>query len=102
MSQTHIVRGVATTISQEEGYTVIRYHATPVVKFNNTLVILNTGGWYTATTKVRMNQAAQQFGLNYGVSQRKGQWYVALWDRTEKKWIDEVPFNSTGIHTIER
>lgn len=30
----------------------------------------------TVTTKRKMNQAANQFGLGYGVFQRKGDWFV--------------------------
>lgn len=44
--------------------------------FREAWVILNSGGWRTVTTKTRMNQAANQFGLGYGVYQRKGEWFV--------------------------
>lgn len=76
MSQLSQCRGVATNIYQENGYTVVRYHSTAVVQFNARVVKLHSGGWHTATTKTRMNQAANQFGLGYQVVQRDFSWYV--------------------------
>lgn len=67
---------VATAYSKtEDGLTVI-YHQTTVVKVDHHGITLNTGGWKTVTTKVRMNQASNQFNLGYSVFQHKGEWYV--------------------------
>ena len=76
MAQSKKVQGVATSIREENGYTVVRYHKTDVVRFNSHTVELNTGGWRTPTTKLRMNQAAMQFGLGYKVWQSRGSWFV--------------------------
>lgn len=59
-----------------EGHTIVRYHETPVVIVTPTKIILNTGGWFTSTTKSRMNQASNQWGLGYKVYQKDYQWYV--------------------------
>lgn len=74
----------ATTIlaSPNGGFTNITYHQTVVVSFSDSAVILRSGGYRTATTKTRMNQASNQFGLGYSVYQEKGDWYVRLVDRT--------------------
>lgn len=93
MPQTQRVSGVATSIRGEEGRTIIRYHNTDVVSFNDKDVILNTGGWKTATTKTRMNQASNQFGLGYQVSQKKGDWFVDYKGQT-------IPFDSDSL-TLE-
>ena len=74
----------------DTGKTVVTLHATPVVKFDPSQIILNTGGWFTATTRTRMNQASNQFNLGYGVYQNKGAWYVSFKGNT-------IPF--TG-HTV--
>ena len=76
MSQTHTPRGVATSVRSEDGWTHVRYHLTDVVSFKRDFVILRTGGWFTATTKLRMNQAANQFGLGYHVYQKQFAWFV--------------------------
>ena len=60
----------------------VRYHQTDVVKFNHEKIILNSGGWNTFTTKTRMNQASNQFGLGYYVYQRDFDWYVDYNGRT--------------------
>lgn len=52
------------------------YHSTEVVKATADRIVLNTGGWLTATTKARMNQASQEFGLGYSVYQVNGRWFV--------------------------
>ncbi len=31
-------------------------------------IILNTEGWYTVTTRTRLNQVSNEWGLGYGVS----------------------------------
>lgn len=77
MAQTRRVTGVATSIRTEGGYTHVRYHDTDVVSFNAEKIILRSGGWRTATTKTRINQAGNQFGLNIQVSQRDHEWFVA-------------------------
>lgn len=63
---------LSTSVRTEGGWTHVRYHSTDVVSFNASTIILRTGGWNTPTTRRRMNQAAKQFGLGYGVSSIKG------------------------------
>lgn len=63
-------------------WTTVVYHTTPVVKFSNSMIILNTGGWYTMTTRKRMNQASNQFNLGYRVFQRDTKWYVEYHRKT--------------------
>jgi hypothetical protein len=72
----------------------VSYVHTRIVEWDAHSVTLRTGGWRTVTTKRKMNQAARQFGLGYGVHQRKGRWYVSRWDNAAKQWIDEQPFDS--------
>lgn len=78
MAQSQQVRGVATSIFQHDGCTVVQYHGTIVVSFDSDTVTLNSNGWQTATTKLRMNQASNQFGLGYKVSQKDFGWFVTL------------------------
>ena len=77
MAQQYQVGKTATTIhTNEQGQTQVIYHSTPVVCFTNKVIILNTGGWMTVTTKTRMNQASAQFNLGYRVMQRDYNWFV--------------------------
>ena len=95
MSQTRYVRGVATKVRREGNNTLVRYHNTDVVSFDDTRthIVLKTGGWKTMTTKTRMNQASNQFGLGYQVSQKKGYWFVDYKGQT-------IPFDSDSL-TLE-
>jgi hypothetical protein len=76
MVQTARVTGVATKVYTEDGYTKVRYHRTVVVMFDDKETILNTNGWASNTTKLRMNQASNQFGLGYYVFQKDYEWFI--------------------------
>lgn len=86
MGQTHTIGRVATSIRKEKFSTIVRYHQTDVVQIETcdglrgqvTKVTLRSGGWRTLTTKARMNQTANQFGLNFEVFQRNFEWFVQL------------------------
>ncbi len=55
-----------------DGSVGIMLHSTYVVKIHpDNSATLNTGGWYSATTKDRINQYSP-----VRVYQRKGQWYL--------------------------
>ena len=56
--------------------TGVQYHDTIIVEFTYTTIRLNTGGWYTATTKRRMNQVSQEYDLGFHVYQKYGSWWV--------------------------
>lgn len=77
MAQQNEVRGRSTAIfTDETNMTRIIYHKTAVVSFDAEKIILNSGGYKTATTKTRMNQAANQFRLGFQVIQKDFDWYV--------------------------
>ena len=76
MARYNTVGKVATSISHRDGFTCVTYHNTDVVKFNENQIILDTGGWRSATTKVRMIQTSNQFGLGFGVFQKQYDWFV--------------------------
>jgi hypothetical protein len=76
MPQQFKISGVATSIKTVNGLTEIVYHSTPVVSFNDKVITLNTGGWFTNTTKTRMNQASHQFNLGFSVYQKEYNWFV--------------------------
>jgi hypothetical protein len=78
MGQQSQVGKVATTILTVDGYIVVVYHSTPIVSFNADRIILDHGGWMTETTKRRMNQAANQFGLGFQVYSRNFSWYASF------------------------
>ena len=83
MPQTTQVRGIATHIRHAGDFTLVFYHNTAVVRFDATKIWLNSGGWRTPTTKLRMNQAASQFNLGYRVYQHDFAWYVKLSDNDQ-------------------
>lgn len=94
MSQQYKVGIVATTIhTTPEGEIQVIYHSTPVVSFTNKAIILNHGGWMTATTKVRMNQASKQYSLGYHVWQKNWDWFIDYKGKT-------IPFDDRIISLV--
>lgn len=79
MSRHDTIGKVATHVwSDNVNGTFVRYHNTVVVEFTPEKIRLNSGGWRTATTKLRMNQTSNQFGLGFSVFQHKRRWYVDI------------------------
>ena len=74
------ITGNNTTVSQHGPNTCVTLHATDVVTFDSESVILRTAGWYTVTTKRRMNEASEHFGLGFRVIQRNHEWRVVFAD----------------------
>ena len=78
-------RGKAATtvfdMSCREGLkTAVRYHDTNIVAFTPSAVVLNSGGWRTATTKRRMNEVSDHYGLRFHIYQEDFKWWVVLHD----------------------
>lgn len=93
MGQMQQVSKNNTAIMTEDGLTKIILHSTVVVSFNHEKVILNSGGWRTVTTRARMNQASNQFGLGFTVCQKNFDWFVCLADQVTVAFEDgmEIP-----------
>ena len=80
--QTRLSKG-NTTVKTVKGKTVITFYSTDIVKFDSKSITLNSGGYQTATTKTRINQASNQFDLGYTIYQRNGEWFVDTATRKE-------------------
>ena len=82
----------ATTIRvAPTGEIIGQYQLTDVATLKNDTVYLNTGGWFTRTTKVRMNQFANHFcNGRFSVYQKNHEWFVRLADGTVLPFNDKV------------
>lgn len=81
MAQQHKIGTHATSAGLDaDGFFVVRYHTTDVIKIKKTeeetLVIMTTGGWHTNTTKTRINQALNQCGVDLHVFQKGFEWFI--------------------------
>lgn len=92
MAQTHICRGVATSVNRKaflagQEPLSVRYHGTEVLRHDKTTgeTVLSTGGWKSVTTKTRINQAAREFGLGFSLFQMDGEWYIQT-PRITTRW----------------
>lgn len=86
MAQQYKVGKVATTVYKSEDSLEVRYHGTTVVRVEpNGRTALCHGGWMTPTTKTRINQAANEYGLGFNVYQKDHVWYVAC-DGQDRPW----------------
>lgn len=79
----------------------IVYHGTEVVTVTRQgTVILNTGGWPTVTTKVRMEEALEPIGKRVriqGSTLRRG-----VLPRNPKPWVLEVGVDCTSVKVGEK
>ena len=83
MAQQDTIGKHRTTIAMDGNNLVVTYQNTQVVKVlehgsNDQTVILDSGTWRTSTTKTRMNQTANEFGLGFYVHQRDYEWFVKV------------------------
>ena len=74
----------------------VRYINTDIVTWRDNKVTLNTDGWETVTTKRKMNQASNQFGLSFGVFQKNYDWFVDLPNGQTVKYYDGITFEIFG------
>jgi hypothetical protein len=90
--------GTTATRVQEspDGSRSLWYHDTEVVRVKGPWVVLRTDGYWTVTTKTRMNQASNQWGLGFKVSQFCGVWRVTCWSPSGV-FLSEHSFKGEGI-----
>ena len=67
-----------TTIARCADLVAVTYHNTQIVAFDDRNIVLRTGGWDSVTTRRKMNQASNQFGLGFSVYRKDGASYVKL------------------------
>lgn len=88
----------ATTVGTSHGgWHIVTYHDTQVVRWNEreNVVILDSGGWKTFTTKTRMNQTSNEYCLGYRVFQNNHKWYVSLSTGETMPFTDGMEFKLT-------
>ena len=92
MTNLYKFQGVeTTTITDRDGALVGYYRGTPVGRIAGNVVTLQTGGWFSRTTKVRMNQFSNNFvNGRFGVYQKNYQWFVSVNGK-------DLPFDGSSI-----
>lgn len=96
MAQVREVRGVATAIFTDSEGTHVLYHNTRVVTMHKDgSVTLRTGGWRTNTTRLRMNQTFNQFGIPLTVYQKNFDWFV---ESTDERWPWKAEMAGDTMH----
>ena len=58
----------------EEGF--VKYHQTKIVEWNENTITLRTGGYFTQTTKKKMNLASKEFDLGFKIKQKEFDWFI--------------------------
>ena len=93
MAQQHTLSKNNTTVKTRDGETVVTLHHTDVVRFDDKQITLDNGGWVTATTCTRMNQASSQFGLGFRVSRKDGGMFVQV--KEAEGWGPKIAFTGS-------
>lgn len=82
-----MTNGIGKTATKVDKYAdgslrYVQYHDTKVIETLGALTYLKTGGYNTATTRRRINQAAKLYDLNVRVFQVRGELYVKSGSKT--------------------
>ena len=94
MAQQDTIGTHKTTVKGTENGLSVVYHWTEIVRTTPTEIHLDTNGWWTNTTKTRMNQTSNQFRLGFTVYQKNYEWYIEYKGKT-------IHFNKPQI-TLKR
>jgi hypothetical protein len=74
---------VATEVMELGDCVNVYYHDTRIVGLFPSLIRLDNGGWSTKTTKKRMNEVLELYGINLYVYQKKFQWFITDGNTTQ-------------------
>jgi hypothetical protein len=91
------MKSYKTTMYNENGETLLIHHSTAIIRHNhiNKTVQLNNGGYFSKTTKDRMNTYFNENGLDqYGVFQKNFDWFVITPNNNHK---NPLPYNNNMI-----
>jgi hypothetical protein len=89
MGQQHTIGKGNTTVKSTPDSLSVVFHNTEVVRRTGNTIRLDTGGFRSATTKTRMNQTANQYGLPFSVYQKQYNWFVDV-NGTTLKFDEQV------------
>lgn len=82
------------------GGLVVTLHETDIVKVDRFgRITLNDGGYMTQTTRTRMNQVSEEYGLGFRVFQKNWEWYVEA-NGTVEEWGKVKPSPYIFKHRI--
>ncbi len=79
-----------TWVEKDGDHVRVIYYKTAVVTFNKAEIRLNTGGWWTRSTKDRMNRVSQKFDLGFRVFEKEKQWWVEYQNETYRFETEKV------------
>ncbi len=70
-------QGNITIVRSENGGIVVQLHGHSVAGKDETgAIFVNSCGWHTVTTKTAINRFLDLLGVNWGVTQKKGNWFL--------------------------
>ena len=73
------------------------HHSTKIIEHNlvNKTIKLNNGGWFSKTTKDRMNAYFNESNLSsFGVFQKRGNWFVLTPNNDHK---NAIPYENNMV-----
>lgn len=88
-----------TTVTFANGKMRVTYINTVIVAWDDTHVTLRSDGYETVTTKRKMNQTSNQFGLGFRVIQKNFSWFVQLPNGDTVPFTDGMTFERVRVRT---
>ena len=91
------MKAYKTTMHIDKDTVNVVHHSTKIIEHNlvNKTIKLNNGGWFSKTTKDRMNTYFNESNLaSFGVFQKKGDWFVLTPSHDQK---NPLPYKNDMI-----
>lgn len=86
---------------RDDNAIVIRLHSTDIITYfpaeavNPPVIVLNSGGWLTSTTKARLNTYGPPA---FRIWQERGQWKLYNWETLESwPWAEGITIDAAGV-----
>lgn len=99
MTNLNKFQGVETTTATDrDGALVGYYRGTPVARLAGDVVTLKTGGWKSRTTKMRMNQFANNYcNAEFCIAQRGFEWFVVFNNKNKLSFEGDTVTFKLGV-----
>ncbi len=68
--------GYNTRLYVQGNFKAVQYHQTDIVKIYPHEIVLDNGGYFTVSTKQRINIVLAQYGIDKRIVQRDFKWYI--------------------------
>ena len=75
-----------TTVETKDGVTTMTLFGNLIATLQGNTLTIRNAGWFTVTTKSRLNAILQSLNTGLGIFQKKGVWYIQKYPEQPIEW----------------